>query len=403
MGTLVSIARTAMPADAEGVERAVNCAVEGVCDIGALARGRRVLVKPNVFAPIPAPGTTDPRVVAAIVRLALSAGAKGVVVGEGRSVSTARYRPVEQRSTRACFEAVEMMRAAREAGAACAFFEEGKWRLVEVGGEVLRTAEVAEAVLDCDVLINAPVLKNHSLTLVTLCVKNLHGVLSDECKMFGHCYDDMRLARKLADILMIRKPDLNILDATRGMEADHAEGDAVDVGAVVAGVDAVAVDAVASALMGLKAQEVDTTRIAHGRGLGEGDLNRIEVVGARVEDVARTFRRPDVAIREEDFPGLRRYGQPHCHSCEYYIRRGLDRAKQEGCFDAARPVTLVLGDGEQPPDDVKGKVIAAGPGALGSEWVARMRPRLEREGRFVALESLPPMEFRLRAPALLGR
>jgi hypothetical protein len=296
------------------------------------------------------------------------------------------------------------MRAAVEAtGVPCVFFDEGRWLQVEVNGEVLRSAEVAEAVLDCDVLINVPVLKNHSLTLVTLCVKNLHGILSDDCKMFGHCYDDMRLGRKLVDILLIRKPDLNILDATRGMEGDHAEGDIVDLGAIIAGADAVAVDAVASAVMGLRPEEVDTTRLAHQRGIGEGDLSKIQVVGTGVEEIARPFRRPDIAIREEDFPGLRRFGKPHCHSCEYYIRRGLDRAKQDGYFDGRRPVTLILGDGEQPPDGVQGKVIAAGPDALASGWVARMRPALQKEGRFIALETLPPMEFRLRAPELLSR
>ena len=392
-----------MPIEAEGIGRAVRSAVEGVCDIGALVRGKRVLVKPNVFAPIAAPGTTDPRVVAAVVRLALRAGAKSVAVGEGRSVSTARYRRVEQRTTRACFEAIGMRAAVEAAGVPCVFFDEGRWLQVEVNGEVLRSAEVAEAVLDCDVLINVPVLKNHSLTLVTLCVKNLHGILSDDCKMFGHCYDDMRLGRKLVDILLIRKPDLNILDATRGMEGDHAEGDIVDLGAIIAGADAVAVDAVASAVMGLRPEEVDTTRLAHQRGIGEGDLSKILVVGTGVEEIARPFRRPDIAIREEDFPGLRRFGKPHCHSCEYYIRRGLDRAKQDGYFDGRHPVTLMLGDGEQPPDAAQGKVIAAGPEALASGWVARMRPALEKEGRFIALESLPPMEFRLRAAELLSR
>jgi uncharacterized protein (DUF362 family) len=397
----VSIARTGLQASEKAVPAAVASAIEAVCDLGALVRGKSVLVKPNVFAPIKPPGTTDPRVAAAVVRLALDAGAKKVAVGEGRSVSTAMYRSVEHRTTRACAEFTGLKAAVERAGADCIFFDEGDWLPADVDGQVLRRAQVARAVLECDVLINVPVMKNHSLTLVTLCLKNLHGILSDECKVFGHCYRDAQLSRKLVDILLIRKPDLNIVDAIRGMEGDHASGDTVEMGLVIAGTDAVAADAVCSALMGFEPGEIDTTRIAHERGLGVGDLTRISVVGTPIRDAARDFRRPDIAVREQDFPGLRVFGKPHCRSCEYYIRRGLDAAKDRGYFDGSRSFALVLDGSSHPPDDVPGKVIVAGDDALNGDWVKRIRPALEREGRFVALESQPPMEFRLRAPHLL--
>ena len=402
MSERVAIARSAPRADEQTIRAAVRSAVEAVCDLGALVRGKSVLVKPNIFAPIMPPGTTDPRVAAAIVDLALHAGAKKVVVGEGRSVSTALYRSVGHRTTRACAEFTGIKQAVEQAGAECVFFDEGEWLPVAVDGQVLMHAQVARAVLDCDVLINVPVMKIHSLTLVTLCVKNQHGILSDDCKVFGHCYQDAQLSRKLADILLIRKPDLNVVDAMQGMEGDHASGGIVEMGLIVAGADAVATDAVCSALMGFAPAEIDTTRIAHERGLGVGDLAAIEVIGPAIAETARKFRRPDIAVREQDFPGLRVFGEPHCRSCEYYIRRGLDAARDKGYFDGNRSFSLVLDGAIHPPDDVPGKVIVAGRDALESEWVRRMRPALEREGRFIALESQPPMEFRLRAPQLLA-
>jgi len=419
MSERVAITRCQPQADEHAVRGAVASAVEAVCDLGTLVRGKSVLVKPNIFAPIMPPGTTDPRVAAAIVDLALGAGAKRVVVGEGRSVSTALYRSVGHRTTRTCAQFTGIERAVEEAGAECVFFDEGEWLPVDVDGQVLRRAEVARAVLDCDVLINVPVMKVHSLTLVTLCVKNQHGILSDDCKVFGHCYLDAQLSRKLVDILLIRKPDLNVVDAMQGMEGDHASGGVVEMGLIVAGTDAVAADAVCSALMGFAPEEIDTTRIAHERGLGVGNLSRIQVIGVPIEHAAlqghpeggpsgsperaaRKFRRPDIAISGEGFPGLRVFGESHCRSCQYYIRRGLDAAKEKGCFDGDRWFSLVLDGAAHPPDDAPGKVIVAGHDALNSEWVKRMRPALEREGRFVALESQPPMEFRLRAPQLLA-
>ncbi|MCL6630916.1 MAG: DUF362 domain-containing protein, partial [Armatimonadetes bacterium] len=74
--------------------------LDAVWEAVSLASGRQlpirqgdvVVIKPNIFAPSRAPTTTDPRVVGALVRLAWDAGAKDVIVAEGRSISTAKFR-----------------------------------------------------------------------------------------------------------------------------------------------------------------------------------------------------------------------------------------------------------------------------------------------------------------------
>ncbi len=300
MPARVSVARSVSLTDPRAIRTAVAEAIGDVCNLGELIEpGQTVVLKPNVFCPRPAPTTTDPRVVVAVGELCREAGAGRVIVAEGRSISTAKYR-TGANSTRECFEVVGMAEAVEGAGFETVYLEEDEFVEVDVpAARVLHTAHVPRTILDADVFINLPVMKNHSLTVVTLAVKNLHGIVSDYDKLYRHCYRELALARKLTDLLRIRRIDLNVLDGLVGQEADHStQGRPVEMGLIMASRDAVALDAVAGAVMGLTSEEVDTTRIAGEAGLGEADLSRIEVVGESVEAVRRPFERPDIELAE---------------------------------------------------------------------------------------------------------
>lgn len=392
-----AIERVASPVSFESILRAVAKAVEAASGSRPLIRpGDRVLIKPNIFAPHPAPTTTDPRVVAALVRLALEAGAGEVIVGEGRSISTAKFRK-SHNTTRGCAEIVGMTSAVETAGGRMVFFEEDEFVEVDVpGGVILERARAARTVMDADVLINVPVLKIHSLTLVTLGIKNLHGVISDEDKLFGHSYHT--LPTKLTDFLRVRTPDMTVIDGIVGQEADHAEeGRPVEMGLIVAGGDVVAVDAVASAVIGLDPMEVDTTRIAHEQRLGIADLSSIEVLGESVESVRRPFARPDIALDPELFPGVRIVAGDYCRSCQYYTRRGLDNLVEEGLLGGDRELTIILGKEPPAPYRLSGKVIMLGDCCLASESIRRLRDYLLLDGRLQTVYACPPMQFRMRA------
>jgi len=387
---------------------AVREAIEGACDIRALCRGKSVVLKPNVYCPSPAPTTTDPRVISALIRLAKEAGAREVTVAEGRSISTALFRKHAQ-TTKACFEAAGMDRAALDNGARIVYLEDDE--LVEVSNPdavVLKRARVMKTIYEAEVLINVPVLKNHSLTLTTLGIKNLHGIVSDDDKLFAHDYH--RIPQKLVDILRYVKPALTVIDGVRGQEGDHADmGRTVDTKLIIAGTDTVAVDAVAEAVMGLDNLEVDTTRLAHEQGLGVGDRNMINILGAELDEVRHVFARPDIEISEERFPGLRVRAGQYCKGCGYYIRRGIDRLVSEGVLDPNDRLTLVFGkdpqvepDPEGHPELVEGRVILIGDCALESESVKQLRNRLWLTGRLRIVYCCPPMEFRMRALELAG-
>jgi hypothetical protein len=295
-----------------------------------------------------------------------------------------------------------MTSAVEEAGGRMVFLEEDEFLTVEVaGGLVFERARVPRTILEADVLINVPVLKIHSLTYVTLGIKNLHGLLADEDKLYGHSYRE--LPAKLTDFLRIRTPDLTVVDGVVGQEGDHAEdGLPVDMGLIIAGTDIVAVDAVTSAIIGFEPCEIDTTRIAGECGLGTNDLNSIEVVGQRIEDVKRPFARPDVDLYDGMFPGLRIIAGDHCRSCQYYVRRGVDRLVEAGILDGDSPVTIILGKEPPVPDTLPGKVVMLGDCCLNSKSVRRLRDHLLLDGRLKTVYACPPMEFRIRALDLAG-
>jgi uncharacterized protein (DUF362 family)/Pyruvate/2-oxoacid:ferredoxin oxidoreductase delta subunit len=159
---------------------------------------------------------------------------------------------------------------------------------VPCDGHQLETIYLAKAVVEADVVINLPKLKTHSLTLLTGGVKNLYGTIPSGLRSRFHG-DHPRLedfCQVLVDIFSVAKPTLTIMDGVVAMEGEGpAGGKPRNLGLILASHDAVALDAVAGRIIGLEPGEVRTTRIAHERGLGVGDLRKIEVVGERMESV----------------------------------------------------------------------------------------------------------------------
>ncbi len=400
--TAVGIASITKPITDEGVYAAVREAVALAGGFESIIKkGDKVVLKPNIFSPQMPPITTDPRTVAALVKLAYEAGAGEVIAAEGRSISTAKYRKANN-TTRACSEFIGMTQAVEAAGGKMTFLEEEEVVEVEVpGGIIFKTVHTPKIFLDCDVLINVPTMKIHSLTFVTLGIKNFHGIITDEDKLFGHSYRE--LPAKLTDFFRVRKPEMTVISGIQGLEGDHAEeGDVVDMGLIIAGKDVVAVDAVTSAVMGFEPFEVDTTRLAHEYGLGVGDLNEIEVKGKSIESVRRPFRRPEIALDTELFPGLKVIAGEICRSCEYYTRRGLDKLKDVGYFDGENELTIVLGKEPPVPEILDGKVLMLGDCCMRSESVRRLRDHLLLEGRLQLVFQCPPMQFRIRAVDMVG-
>jgi len=275
--------RSAIPADArfpemivaqgEDPRAMVRKALEGLGGIGRfIARGDVVLIKPNIAwdrTPEQA-ANTNPAAVAELVHLCLDAGAKKVIVTD-----------VSCNEPRRCFQRSGIARAASTEGAQVILPDENLFRTVNLRGDVLGEWPVLEPFLAADKLINFPVAKSHSLTGVSLGMKNWYGVLGGARNRLHQ-----RIHESLADLADAMRPTLTLLDAYRVLIRNGPTGgslaDVLLKKTLVAGTDPVALDAyVAKAYWNLESTQLRYLQLAQDRGLGKVDFAKV-----RTETVA---------------------------------------------------------------------------------------------------------------------
>lgn len=154
-------------------------------------------------------------------------------------------------------------------------------------GAVCRVIPLAEAVVRAEAVISAAKLKTHALTRYTGAVKNLFGCIPGKLKPEMHLRMEgiEKFASFLVDVYLTVNPVLSVVDGIVAMEGNGPRnGVPRKVGVLLAGRDGVAVDTVAARIIGIDPFSVPTILDAHQRGAGCGDLRRIEVIGASLND-----------------------------------------------------------------------------------------------------------------------
>jgi len=226
-----------------------------------------VLVKPNIaFDRKPElAATTNPEVVATLVRLCLEAGAKQVRVFDN---------PMED--PRRSYVSSGIMAAAKAAGANVSYIDERKFRRMDLKGEVLKSWEVYQEAVEVDKMINCPILKHHTEARLTMGMKNLMGLIGGERgRLHWH------LEQAIVDLAAFFKPTLVVLDAFRVLTANGPQGGSLkyvkQLNTVAASSDQVAIDAMGAKLFGLRPAEMAHLPIAVKRGLGRMDLTKIRI------------------------------------------------------------------------------------------------------------------------------
>lgn len=150
---------------------------------------------------------------------------------------------------------------------------------------------IAEKVLESDYRISAAVLKTHDTVIATLSIKNV--VVGSIIRYDKHRIHQGYKAINL-NIYKIAKyvwPNLAIIDGYTAMEGNGpVSGTPVDMGTVIASTDPLAADTVGAYIMGFDPDDIGYLHYIKMAGMGEGDIDKIEIVGERLEDVRRKFR-----------------------------------------------------------------------------------------------------------------
>jgi hypothetical protein len=121
------------------------------------------------------------------------------------------------------------------------------------GGQMFRQYLLPEAAVDADAFVSVQKLKNHAFMGVTLCLKNLFGLVPTEpygrSRQYYHHL--VRMPYLLADLGRIFDPALNIVDALVSQAGrEWGEANPRVTNTLIAGDQVVATDACATRLMG---------------------------------------------------------------------------------------------------------------------------------------------------------
>ena len=236
--------------------------------------GDKVVIKPNIGwdrSPEQA-ANTHPLVVKALAAQALQAGAEKVLVFD-------RTCNEERR----CYANSGIEKAIRELDdkrVRIEHVDRRKFVPIKISrGKSLSEWEIYKDALDCDCYINVPVAKHHGLSRLTLGLKNSMGVLGGNR---GSLHQN--LGQNLADLATVIRPKLTVIDATRILLRSGPQGgdlkDVKKTDTLLASADPVAADAYATTLFDLKPDAIESTLAAYKMGLGEMDLDKIQVLTA---------------------------------------------------------------------------------------------------------------------------
>jgi uncharacterized protein (DUF362 family) len=233
-------------------------------------KGQKVLVKPNIgWDVVPdIAANTNPRLVERVIKHCFDAGAKEVYVFDHTCDNWIN-----------CYKNSGIEKAAKSAGAKVVPGNSEKYyHPIDIpGGVKLKNAKVHELLLETDVFINVPILKNHNSTRMTCCLKNNMGVVWD--RGFWHSND---LNQCIADYALYeRKPALNIIDAYNVMVKHGPQGvskeDLVQMKSQILTTDWVAGDTAAAKLLGVELERVEYLSIAEKMGLGTMNLDSLDI------------------------------------------------------------------------------------------------------------------------------
>ena len=295
--------------------------------------GDSVLIKPNLSG-CSIKGSTSIPVIKAIAQWAYDRGASEVVIGEG-PVQIGRERLEKY------FSDIGIVEAAKEVGASFVNFDDYEYVIHRNVSEYLpEEIGISKFVYEIDKIINVPMLKVHPSTVVTFCMKNLKGCMRGEDKVQFHRLD---LQKAIVELNKLVTPSINFIDGTKAMQGTgHNNGDIVDLGLVFCSKDIVAVDSVASYCIGIKPNSIRLIRLGKEEGIGESNLNDMEIAGVSLEENRVKFELPEEAMGRR-FPNLRILKKGACSACPANF--------MDGFVSERKTNTIVMGHDVPDADD----------------------------------------------------
>jgi uncharacterized protein (DUF362 family)/ferredoxin len=244
---------------ADGVRRCVEL-TGGLDDL--VQPGSRVLLKPNVVAPV-ARGVTNFVILQTLIEMVRDAGATPFI-GDCAGM--------EFHSDKT-FQLLGFKEFAREHDVELVNFDHDETVdcPVRFGCGLVRHLAMPKSAMDADAVINLPRLKRHNLTTVTLGVKNLMGVAAKSARRRIHVFG---LHKGVAWLAKLLPPQLTLIDGTTLVERP-VFGRAVPLNILIASRNVLAADHVACRFLDVDPRRVPHLRHAQRLGVGDGSVHLV--------------------------------------------------------------------------------------------------------------------------------
>jgi uncharacterized protein (DUF362 family) len=354
-----------------GIAKAVREVFEHFGGGGKLLRSSRdVYIKVNAVGHEPNVHT-DPEVLRETIRYFHRCGARTIYVMD--NCTQANF-------TRLVFRFTGYLRICRETGAVPVFLDETPAVPVFLDG-IEEFIDVSRFVFERlieqgaeNLYVSLPKLKTHSMSQVTLSIKNQFGLVHQRSRIADHNY---RIHQKFADIYRVLRPDFALIDGliatTHGHYPTtyHADRCVVPMDLLIGGPDPLATDVVGAALIGFDVAKVRHLELCRAAGIGIGDWDRIELIHRPLFEERRQQLTCELL---DDFPP------------DLTLLRGKVRCCKEGCRRNTESVVEMLyrdhgghggftilmgkGIGRQAVEQITGRVHVAGSCAVQDHGVA---------------------------------
>jgi uncharacterized protein (DUF362 family) len=261
----------------ESLKKAVDLA-GGLSD---LPSGSKVLIKPNMVVwyegiNFPKYGLlTTPRMIEDITRLLKDRGIDDITIAEGgvESEKKPKYSLIYQAA-----KGMGLNILKERYGVKIVDILRGSFTKLTQNDVKL---SISNYVLDADYVINMPVLKTHSQTMVSLGMKNLKGVLNVASRKKCHNVDPNRdLHYHIFKLLEAVKPSFTIVDGIYSLERGPLlTGRAHRSNIIIASKDTVSADLVGSSILGIDPETVPQISMAARFKNRKTDLSDIDING----------------------------------------------------------------------------------------------------------------------------
>ncbi len=257
-------------ADPDAITQAAVAALGGMERF--VKSGSDVIIKPNICVSYHPPEyavTTNPQVVAALVKMCKGAGASRIRVMDMPFGGT----PESAYTNSGIKDAVEAVGGEMEVMSPIKYKKFAIPEGVDIG-----EWEFYQDIVEADVVIDVPIAKHHSLARLTLGMKNFLGVIRSPNMIHRN------LGQRIADLTSLIRPTLTVIDAYRILMDHGPTGGSLDdvkeAQTVIASHDIVAADAWAASLFDRSPEDVPY--ISAGAEMGLGTLNMEEI---KIEEI----------------------------------------------------------------------------------------------------------------------